>query len=137
MKDPPDESEICTAECIKLSTLEGGVRSSSQSLATLSLRNLGYAPHGKERALTFNHETTLTYLDERHLLCTFDPHRLRSRSKDGTESIRTIRAVMIDPTTRQVERVMEWRVRGDDAYLWRYGSHMVRGTCGARAPFIR
>lgn len=123
--EPPDVSEICSAGCNVVGTFASRSTNATQPAAILSLGSLGYAPHGRERALTFNHETTVTYLDADHLLCTFDPHALRSRTADGAESVRKIRAVLIDPRTKSVIRVVEWRVRGNDAYLWRYGQGQV------------
>ncbi len=116
-----DATEVCSGSCNVLGSLNTRTTATSKATATLSLAALGYAPHDKQRALTFNHETSLTYLDEHHLLCTFDPHRLRGRSSDGVEPVRTVRAVLIDTTDLRVKRVMEWKVRGDDTYLWRYG----------------
>lgn len=123
--EPVDATEVCSGDCHALGALETRAATSSHATATLSLAALGYAPHDKQRALSFNHETSVTYLDEHHLLCTFDPHRLRGRSSDGIEPIRTVRAVLIDTNDLSVKRLMEWKVRGEDTYLWRYGAHSV------------
>lgn len=123
--EPPDMSEICSGDCNVLGSFASRALNATHPSATLSLATLGYAPHNKQRALSFNHETTVTYLDSRHLLCTFDPHALRSRTGKGEEPLRGIRAVLIDPLTRSVIRVMDWRVRGEDAYLWRYGQNQI------------
>ncbi len=120
-----DQTEVCSGACDFLGSLDTRTATISRSASTLPLTALGYAPHDKQRSLSFNRETTLTYLDEHHLLCTFDPHVLRSRSLDGTEPIRRVRAALIDPGTRTVRRVLDWRVRGNDGYLWRYGNGMV------------
>ena len=123
--EPPDETEICRENCNVLgSTMLHSARV-SDPISMLGISALGYAPHDKKRVSSFDSETTLTYLDEHHLLCTFDPHALRSRSTDGADTIRQVRAVMIDPTVPKVLGVMEWRVRGNDAYLWHYGQNQV------------
>jgi hypothetical protein len=123
--EPPDETAICSDGCTLLGAMGSRVTAASKISATLPISTLGYAPRDKERALSFNHETALTYLDETHLLCTFDPHRLRTRSDDPTASVRTIRAVVINTSTHTIDRVMEWRVRGDDSYLWKLGSGQI------------
>jgi hypothetical protein len=123
--DAADEAEICSGNCNHLGTgdttnVNGGTRA-----GFVSISQLGFAPHDKEKATTFNHETDLTYLDEHHLLCTFDPHKLRIRANDDADAVRTIRALMIEPSTHQITNVMEWKVRGSDAYLWRAGEGRV------------
>jgi hypothetical protein len=121
-----DETEICSGTCNILGSMASRTAGTSAIAASLPIDKLGYAPHGKEYNTTFNNETTLTYLDETHLLCTFDPHRLRSRTNDlNTDPVRSIRAVLIDTSTHSVTRVMEWRVRGADTYLWRLGKGQI------------
>jgi hypothetical protein len=124
---PPDidETDICSGSCNILGPLTSRAGSSSAVVASLSIDKLGYSPHDKERSLFFDHNTTLTYLDEHHLLCTFDPHRLRIRAKDDADSIRSIRAVLVDTSTHTITHLMDWRVRGSDGYLWRLGSGQV------------
>jgi len=123
--EPPDETAICSDNCTVLGAMSSREPTPTNVSASLPIDALGYAPHDKEKSVSFNHETTLTYLDETHLLCTFDPHHLRTRTEDTTASVRNIRAVLINPSTHRVERVMEWRVRGDDNYLWKLGSAQI------------
>jgi hypothetical protein len=123
--EPPDETAICSRNCTALGTMSSRQTSASNISATLPIDALGYAPRQKERTHSFNHETALTYLDETHLLCTFDPHRLRIRKDESSVSAHTVRAVVINTSSHTIDRVMEWRVNGDDTYLWRLGSGQI------------
>ncbi len=113
-----DQSEICSDHCSQARPSEiGGVANAR----LLSLRNLRYLPHDKQLRTDFNRETTLTYLDADTLLCTFDPHFLREHDTHAEDGARTIRAVLIDSHTLAIKRIVEWKTRGNAAYLWRAG----------------
>ncbi len=124
--DVVDETEICSGACNVVDDLQARseLRESS-TVASLELKRYGYAPREHRELRSFDHETTLTYLDAGHLLCTFDPHRLRERAGSGEEAVRNVRAVMVDPMTHSVQRVVEWRVRGEEQYLWQLGGGRV------------
>jgi hypothetical protein len=117
---PPevDETDICTASCNTVISGPGpALATASLSLATA---RLGSIPHDKREYAAFDFDSTLTYLDAQNLLFTYDPHKLRQRFPIGfrTESMRTIRAVLLDPTTLSVKRVIDWQVQGEGQYLW-------------------
>ena len=122
--EPPDETEICSGVCSAVS-LASLPEHAAEALGSVPIERLGYAPREKRQTPSFNDETTLTYLDTNNLLCTFDPHQLWQRAAAGEESTRMIRAVLIDPGTHTVKRVVEWRVRGEDQYLWRLAGGRV------------
>ncbi len=123
--DEAEATEVCHEGC---NVLPGGTTSSETAVAavrSLPMRSLGYAPHDKRLITEFNRETTLTFLDDDTLLCTFDPHSLREHDTFGEDGARTVRAVLVDAHSLSVRRVVEWRVRGNGAYLWRAGSGHV------------
>lgn len=129
--EPPDETEICSGACTAvIPGVASAVPEVQAAVARLPIRSFGYLPHERHRAASFDEETTLTWLDARHLLCTFDPHQLRQRTGLEEDAVRTVRAVLIDPSTRRTERVVDWRVRGEGQYVWRLasGSVLVRMT---------
>jgi hypothetical protein len=120
---PPetDETEICTAPCsIVASSADHELQHAS---STLSTARFGYVPHDRREYDAFDYESTLIYLDSENLLFTFDPHHLRQRYASGirTESMRTVRAILLDPKTLAIKRVHEWQVQGDGQYIWRAG----------------
>lgn len=106
--EPPDETEMCSKACNLVGGIGGaGAAVGETARARLSIRALGYAPRVHRQVPTFDDETTLTYLDAHNLLCTFDPHQLRQRMGANEEVARTVRAVLIDPQTQTVKRVVE------------------------------
>ena len=123
--EAPDETEICSGACTVVKDPVGAVAQTGKMVASLPIGTLGYKPKVKRQAPSFDDETTLTYLDNNNLLCTFDPHELRQRPGNNEEVVRTIRAVLIDPRSQTVKRVLEWRVRGDNQYLWRLAGGRV------------
>ncbi len=120
-----DETEICSGACTTVRDPASAVTQTGKIVASLPIGSLGYRPKVKRQVPSFDDETTLTYLDDKNLLCTFDPHQLRQRPGNNEEVVRTIRAVLIDPRSQTVKRVVEWRVRGDNQYLWRLAGGRV------------
>jgi hypothetical protein len=116
-----DETSICTAPCSVVPDATGPTPArASLSLATSVL---GYVPHDRREYAAFDFESTLNFLDAQSLLFTYDPHKLRQRIPNGisSESVRTIRAVLLDPATLKVKRILDWQIQGEDQYLWRAG----------------
>lgn len=124
---PPekDETEICTAPC---NLVPAGIdHDLPRASATISTKRFGYVPHDRREYDAFDYESTLIYLDSANLLFTFDPHALRERYASGirTESMRTVRAILLDPATLAIKRVRDWQVQGDGQYIWRTGSGQI------------
>jgi hypothetical protein len=117
----PDETEICTALCSVVPSTIG--HELSRASSTVSAGHFGYIPHNHREYQRFDYESTLIYLDSENLLFTFDPHTLRQRYFSGVhnETMRTVRAVLLDPRTLAVKRVREWQVQGEGQYIWRAG----------------
>jgi hypothetical protein len=124
---PPetDETEICTAPCSVVPSTVG--HELPRASATLSAARFGYVPHDNRVYETFDYQSSLIYLDSENLLFTFDPHTLRQRYTSGihTESMRTVRAILLDPKTLAVKRVREWQVQGEGQYIWLAGAGQV------------
>jgi hypothetical protein len=120
---PPeaDETEICTAPCSVVPSTIG--HELSRASGTLSASHFGYIPHDHREYQTFDYESTLIYLDSDNLLFTFDPHTLRQRYASGvhSETMRTVRAILLDPRTLAIKRAREWQVQGEGQYIWRAG----------------
>jgi hypothetical protein len=116
-----DETEICTAPCSVVPSTIG--HELSRASRTVSAAHFGYIPHDHREYQRFDYESTLIYLDSDNLLFTFDPHTLRRRYGSGvpSETMRTVRAILLDPRTLAVKRVHEWQVQGEGQYIWRAG----------------
>ena len=114
----PDETEVCTSTCM----LDSGAALSPMVSTTLHLTtsSLGFIPHKRDEYNSLGFESALNFLDADNLLFTYDPHRLRRRFSSGIhdESLRTVRAVLLDPHTLHVKRVADWLVQGEGQYLW-------------------
>ena len=117
--EPLDETNICTGSCnVVGGPASEGFSQESTATAAVALKELGYLPRNNREVRAFDLETVLTYLDSHDLLCTFDPHQLRERAGLDQEGVRRVKAVVIDPETHSIKRVVEWRVQGDEQYLW-------------------
>ncbi len=115
-----DETEICSASC---SVISSGASPDVKAASTISAKDLGYIPHENGEYSSLNHEASVHFLGADDLLFTFDLHRLRHRYPDGirTESMRVVRAVLIDAGSHKVQRVSDWQVQGSGQYVWPIG----------------
>ncbi len=122
-KPEVDETDICTSPCTVLSSSTDNNPASAGTASILPTAPFGYIPHERAEYNALNHEAALTFLDDHNLLFTFDLHRIRHRYSDGvrTETIRIIRAVIVDPVTHQTKRATDWQVQGNGQYLWPLG----------------
>jgi hypothetical protein len=131
-----DETDVCTASC----SLVPDATALAPARASLSLSTtvLGYVPHDRREYAAFDFESTLNFLDGQNLLFTYDPHRLRQRIPNGisSESVRTIRAVVLDPATLKVKRILDWQIQGEGQYLWCAGPGRILVHLGPRLRLL-
>jgi hypothetical protein len=118
-----DETGICTAPCALVPDAAGPV----PARASLSTTMLGYVPHDRREYAAFDFESTLNFLDAHNLLFTYDPHKLRQRIRDSfsSESIHTVRAVLLDPATLKIKRILDWQIQGEGQYIWHTGPGQI------------
>jgi len=118
--EPIDETEVCTTECSNVADLP---ISTPVKAASLSTASFGYSPKDKREVTSFSNDASLIYLDAQNLIFTFDPHKLRERGGGVLkESTRTVRAVLIDPSSQRIKRILDWRVQGEGRYIWHVGT---------------
>jgi hypothetical protein len=118
--EPVDETDVCSSACTTISGTD--LSTPTTKAGGLSVTNLGYVPKENRDITSFGYDAALTYLDARNLLFTFDPHKLRERGGGVLQEFtRSVRAVLIDPATQQVKRILDWRVEGEGRYVWRVG----------------
>ncbi len=119
--DPVDETDLCLSDCSSVPSTGLASLPSAPAL-TLAIKPLGYSPKENREVTSFGYDASITYLDAHDLLFTFDPHKLRERGGGFRhEGFRTVRAVIVDPSTQTVKRVLDWRVQGEGRYIWRVG----------------
>jgi hypothetical protein len=116
-----DETSICTAPCALVPDAAGPAP--ARASLSLSTTMLGYVPHDRRELAAFGFESTLNFLDAHNLLFTYDPHKLRQRIPNGvsSESMHTVRAVLLDPAALQVKRILDWQIQGEGQYIWHAG----------------
>jgi hypothetical protein len=120
-----DETNVCTGSCSMVPDAAAPIP--ARASLSLSTTVLGYVPHDRREYAAFDFESTLNFLDAQNLLFTYDPHKLRQRIPIGisSESVRTIRAVILDPATLKVKRILDWQIQGEGQYLWRAGPGQI------------
>jgi hypothetical protein len=116
-----DETDVCSSACTTITGIDFSTPTTTKA-GGLSVTNLGYMPKEKREITSFGYDAALTYLDGQNLLFTFDPHKLRERGGGVLQEFtRSVRAVLIDPASQQVKRILDWRVEGEGRYIWRVG----------------
>ncbi len=127
----PDETEVCTGTCMVVGG-EGSTLGKAGAGARLALDGFGFVPHENREFTAFPYESALVYLDASHLLFTFDPHDLRRRAGDSLrpDAMHTIRAVLVNPSTRQVDRIVNWTVLGEGQHVWPAGNGRILARVG-------
>jgi hypothetical protein len=113
-----DETSVCSDSCSEVSTAASTVAANASRSISAAL--LGFSPHNSKEFSAFDYQSTITYLDSQNLLFTYDPHKLRHRFPAGirTEIMRTVRAVLLDPATLKVKKIVEWQVQGEGQFIW-------------------
>lgn len=120
-----NETSLCTDSCSLVPDEEAVTP--SHATAMLSTRALGFISHDSQISPSFGFESALFYLDAKNILFTYDPHRLRQRIPSGysSDSVRTVRAVLLDSSRLTVKRMMDWKIEGDGEYIWRVGTDKI------------
>lgn len=105
----------------------------------LPLETIGFEQPGAG-AMTANPISTVTFLDEQHLLVTYAVRRLMKRLPDDPpdDQDHTIEAVVVNLPSGDVSARTEWRVHDAGQYLWNLGAGRlllrVRNTLTTIAP---
>jgi hypothetical protein len=131
-----DETSICAAACSLVpDSISPAPVHATRSLSTIQI---GYVPHYRLEYAAFDFESTLTFLDSQNLLLTYDPHKLRHRITIGSclESVRTIRAILLDAATLEVKRIFDWQIQGEGQYLWQAGSGRILVHLGSHLRLL-
>lgn len=119
--DIPDETEPCAPPgCNIALPAADASRSRSQTMAAVSVKELGYGARATNQMYRFDHDAAIAYLGPRKLLFTFNPHELVKRSVEEAAygGLRVIRGAVIDLNTMKVEQRVDWRVQDEKQYLW-------------------
>ena len=122
-----DETDVCTETCMDIGGKERAAIDQAGASARLALDKLGFLPHENREFTALSYESALLYVDASHLLFTFDPHELRRRTGDALrpDTSHTIRAVLVNPMSQRVDRIVNWTVLGEGQHVWPAGNGRV------------
>ena len=132
--EPIDETEVCSTDCKVVGAAGAGAAGATSS--KIPVTALGYVGRDQREITNFVHDVAITYLDAESLLFTFDTHTLRVRGGGRSDSLRTVRAVLIDPKTRAIKKVVDWHVQGEGQYLWPAGAGHVLVHIGRQVRLL-
>jgi hypothetical protein len=128
--DPEPDVEVCAPPSCNIALSDAATTTEAHAQKSFSLRDLGYAPRSGVQMDDFDHEAALAYLGEHQLLITFNPHTLIDR-KDGNGDVeRMVRAALLDTSTMQVIRIVDWPIADRQQYLWPAGKDRVLAHVG-------
>jgi hypothetical protein len=113
------EDETCSPPDCSVALPSGGSEDDSHIASTISIKSLGFSPRPEKEMDSFDQDETLSWLSEKELLVTFNPHTLVPRLGDRTGgTVRVIRAALVDTETQKVKRIVDWRLPDNKQYLW-------------------
>jgi hypothetical protein len=131
LPEPPksaDDTEVCSPPACHVDFEDTPTETHDADLI-LPLKGLGYLPPPPELEMPhFDFHAGMMFLGPRQLLFTFNPHLLVKRTHSEAISfpgLRVIRAVVVDLTTKQVVKSVDWRVPDSAQYLWPLGQEEV------------
>jgi len=117
--DPADDTESCSPPQCSLSLDGSYPTEGSTAWTTLSVKDFGYSRSQRD-LYRFDYDAALVYVDDAHLLFTFNPHVLipRTASEGKLSRLRIIRAMLIEVQSKKLIKTVDWKVPDDRQYLW-------------------
>jgi hypothetical protein len=102
------------------------------SATAIAIQPLGYAPRSNKVLGEFDDEETLAWLGPQELLFAFNRHHLvrRAGPSNAGNPTRVIRAVLLDPASRNILRAVDWEITDSRRYLWQLDGHRVLAHVG-------
>jgi hypothetical protein len=99
---------------------------------SIPLRELGYVSRLNREILAPSNDEALAWLSPTELLVTFNPHLLvpRYTSSPSDHTVRIIRAVLIDISSRTVRQTLDWHVSDRRQFLWHLPGNRVLAHVG-------
>ena len=117
---PVDDLDSCAPPQCNVALPPGIAGDGAKPAASISIRELGYAPRSRREVRDFDQDEVLTYLGPKELLVTFNPHLLVTRHLLGRSgfTVRVIRAALVDTETLRVTRTVDWELPDNREYVW-------------------
>ena len=94
---------------------------------SIPLTDLGYASRLNSEIASPSYDEALAWLSPGQILVTFNPHKLvpRYASAAPDRTVRVIRAVLIDASSRKVLQAVDWRLSDRRQFLWHLPGYRV------------
>lgn len=123
---PPRNIDICAPPGCAVDLPVSAQELKSHSTNSIATRALGYTRRANRVLASLADEESLAWLGSGQLLFAFNPHRpiLRKRSEQGGTA-RVIRAVLLDASTRNVVRAVDWEITDSHRYLWQLDANRI------------
>jgi len=115
-----EDMDVCAPPECNVALPSANAIDLGRTAATLSIRQLGFAPRPQRVQDTFDDDDELAWLGPRQLLVAFNPHILVVRHWLGQAgwAVRIIRAALVDTETHSVIRSVDWELPDSGKYLW-------------------
>jgi hypothetical protein len=131
-RPPVDDIDLCAPPQCNVALPPGNASEAEHAVATISIRELGYASRPQKERYSFDHDEALAYLGPRELLVAFNPHELVSRQAlEPGATVRRIRAALVDTETHRVTHRIDWEVPDYGQFLWPLAEGRVLVHVGA------
>lgn len=117
---PFNDIEVCAPPGCAVDLPVSAKEFEGRSATSLPLHALGYTPRVNKARAGFEEEESMVWMGSGQLLFAFNPHHLikRGPALAYTNTVRIIRAVLVDTTGRNVIRAVDWEVTDYNRYLW-------------------
>jgi hypothetical protein len=117
---PVPDIDLCEPPQCNVALPTGDAGETANVEASISVKQLGYAPRPQRVTASFDNDEALAYLGPRELLVAFNPHILSTRHDLGPSgwTVRVIRAALVDTETRRVTHTVDWEIPDNRQCLW-------------------
>lgn len=101
-----------------------GIGHGPEPIARIELESMGYEGLQSEYLVSGSPMLTVDFVDDKHLLLTFEVRRLMKREVNAApgEQDRTVAACLVEIASGKVLAKTEWRLHDRAQYLWNLGS---------------
>ncbi len=117
---PANDLEVCAPPGCAVDLPVTANELEGHKATSIAIAPLGYVPRANRVIDNFDDDEALAWLGPQQLLFAYNPHHLIRRSGEipGRRTARVIRAVLLDPTTHNIVRALDWEIADSRRYLW-------------------
>lgn len=117
---PFNDIEVCAPPGCAVDLPVSAKEFEGRSATSLPLHALGYTPRVNKARAGFEEEESMVWMSPGQLLFAFNPHHLikRGPALAYTNTVRIIRAVLVDTHAHNVLRAVDWEITDYNRYLW-------------------